>query len=154
MAFLCVMPSERKDGFMEREQAYKEIKLGKKAKRRDYSKVSGTLELPNLVEIQTNSYDWFKNEGIREVFEEIYPIENYSGNIKLNFLDYEFAEPKYSVTESKIRETNYTALLKAKMELEIADSTTGEVITKKEEVYFGDMPMMMPEKYGVSKNSP
>ena len=127
---------------MKKEQAYKEIELGKKAKRRDYSKVSGTLELPNLVEIQTNSFDWFKNEGIREVFEEIYPITNYSGSIKLKFLDYEFSEPKYSVTESKIRETNYTSLLKAKMELEIVDNSTGEVITKYEDVYFGDMPMM------------
>ncbi len=127
---------------MEKTQAYKEIKLGKKASRRDYSKVSGTLELPNLVEIQTNSFQWFKDEGIREVFEEIYPITNYSGSIRLKFLDYEFAEPKYSVNEAKIRETNYTSLLKAKMELEIVDSSTGEVITKYEDVYFGDMPMM------------
>jgi len=127
---------------MENKQAYKEVQLGKKASRRDYSKVSGTLELPNLVEIQTDSFKWFKDEGIREVFEEIYPITNYSGSIRLKFLDYEFAEPKYSVDEAKIRETNYTALLKAKMELEIMDSSTGEVITKYEDVYFGDMPMM------------
>ncbi len=123
-------------------KAYKEIELGKKAKRRDYSKVSGSLEIPNLVEIQTDSFKWFKEEGIREVFEEIYPITNYNGSINLRFQDYSFAEPKYSVNEAKIRETNYTSLLKAKMELEIVDNTTGEVITKNEEVYFGDMPMM------------
>ena len=127
---------------MEKNQAYRVINLGKKAKRRDYSKVSGSLELPNLVEIQTNSFDWFTETGIREVFEEIYPIQNYSGTIKLKFLDYEFSVPKYSANECKIREANYASLLKAKMELEIVDSTTGEVITKYEDVYFGDMPMM------------
>lgn len=127
---------------MDKNQAYRVINLGKKAKRRDYSKVSGSLELPNLVEIQTNSFKWFQDEGIREVFEEIYPIQNYSGTIKLKFLDYEFSEPKYSAGEAKIREANYASLLKAKMELEIVDSTTGEVITKYEDVYFGDMPLM------------
>ncbi|MEA5018311.1 MAG: DNA-directed RNA polymerase subunit beta [Erysipelotrichaceae bacterium] len=127
---------------MDKNQAYRVINLGKKAKRRDYSKVSGSLELPNLVEIQTNSFQWFQDEGIREVFEEIYPIQNYSGTIKLKFLDYEFSEPKYSAGEAKIREANYASLLKAKMELEIVDSTTGEVITKYEDVYFGDMPLM------------
>ncbi len=127
---------------MDKNQAYRVINLGKKAKRRDYSKVSGSLELPNLVEIQTNSFKWFQDEGIREVFEEIYPIQNYSGTIKLKFLDYEFSESKYSAGEAKIREANYASLLKAKMELEIVDSTTGEVITKYEDVYFGDMPLM------------
>ena len=127
---------------MDKNQAYRVINLGKKAKRRDYSKVSGSLELPNLVEIQTNSFKWFQEEGLREVFEEIYPIQNYSGTIKLRFLDYEFSEPKYSANECKIREANFASLLRAKMELEIVDSTTGEVITKYEDVYFGDMPMM------------
>ena len=59
-----------------------------KASRRDYSKGSGTLELPNLVEIQTNSYKWFEEEGIKEVFEEIYPIENSNRNIKLEYLGF------------------------------------------------------------------
>ena len=65
--------------------AYRIVTHGK-ASRRDYSKVSGTLELPNLVEIQTNSYKWFEEEGIKEVFEEIYPIENSNRNIKLEYL--------------------------------------------------------------------
>ena len=65
-------------------KAYHILDCGKKSTRRDYSKVSGKLELPNLVEIQTNSFKWFIKQGIQEVFEEIYPIENYGKNIKLN----------------------------------------------------------------------
>lgn len=74
---------------MDKKQPYRIVASGKKAERRDYSKVSGHLELPNLVEIQTDSFEWFKNEGIGEVFNEIYPIQNYGGNIKLKFAGYE-----------------------------------------------------------------
>ena len=129
---------------MAQEKSYRMVQLGKKATRRDYSKVSGDLELPNLVEIQTDSYDWFLKEGIREVFEDIYPICNYAGNIKLKFIDYEFGEPKYNVSECKYREANYAAPLKAKMELEIMDNETGEVMTKWEDVFLGDFPLMTP----------
>ncbi|MCI6271454.1 MAG: DNA-directed RNA polymerase subunit beta [Erysipelotrichaceae bacterium] len=127
---------------MEKNKAYRVVQLGSKATRRDYSKVSGELELPDLVEIQTASYDWFLREGIREVFEDIYPISNYAENISLKFVDYEFGEPKYSVSECKYRETNYAAPLKAKMELEIVDPETGEVMTKWEDVFLGDFPLM------------
>ena len=84
---------------MDKKQPYRIVASGKKAERRDYSKVSGHLELPNLVEIQTDSFEWFKNEGIEEVFNEIYPIQNYGGNIKLKFTGYEFGEPKYASTK-------------------------------------------------------
>ena len=127
---------------MTEKQTYHNVELGKHSTRRDYSKVSGKLELPNLVEIQTDSFKWFVEEGIKEVFEDIYPIQNYSGNIRLNFIDYEFGEPKYSVRESKYREVNYAAPLKAKMELEIINEETGEVFTKFEEVFLGEFPMM------------
>ncbi len=127
---------------MAKKDSFKIVAEGKKATRRDYSKVSGQLDLPNLVEIQTNSYEWFQREGIREVFDEIYPIQNYAGNIKLNFLNYEFEEPKFNAVESQYREINYTAPLKAIMELEIEDNTTGELITKQEEVFLGDFPLM------------
>ena len=120
---------------MDKKQTYRVVNAGKKAQRRDYSKVSGNLELPNLVEVQTNSYEWFKNEGIREVFEEIYPISNYGGNIKLRFIDYEFGKPKFNAEESMFRECNFAAPLSAKMELEITDNATGEVMTKPEDVY-------------------
>ncbi|MGX8852722.1 DNA-directed RNA polymerase subunit beta [Amedibacillus sp. YH-ame10] len=127
---------------MDKKQPYRIVASGKKAERRDYSKVSGDLELPNLVEIQTDSFTWFKDEGIEEVFNEIYPIQNYGGNIKLKFNGYEFGEPKYTAEESMFRECNFAAPLKAKMELEITDNTTGEVINKWEDVFLGDFPMM------------
>ena len=125
-------------------QTYKIVESGRHSTRRDYSKVSGNLELPNLVEVQTDSFKWFTKEGIKEVFDDIYPIQNYSGNIRLKLLDFEFGEPKYSVAETKFREEDYRAPLKANMELEIVDEDTGEVMTKKEEVFLGDFPMMTP----------
>ena len=127
---------------MEKNQSYRLVQMGKKAVRRDYSKVSGELDLPNLVEIQTDSFEWFQQEGMKEVFEEIYPISNYNENIRLKFMDYEFGTPKYSVNECKIREANYAAPIKAKMELEIDDPSTGERIIKHEEVFLGDFPLM------------
>ena len=125
-------------------QTYKIVESGRHSTRRDYSKVSGNLELPNLVEVQTDSFKWFTKEGIKEVFDDIYPIQNYSGNIRLKLLNFEFGEPKFSVAETKYREEDYRAPLKANMELEIIDEDTGEVITKKEEVFLGDFPMMTP----------
>ncbi|MBR4470403.1 MAG: DNA-directed RNA polymerase subunit beta [Erysipelotrichaceae bacterium] len=125
-------------------QTYKIVDSGKHSTRRDYSKVSGNLDLPNLVEVQTDSFKWFTKEGIKEVFDDIYPIQNYSGNIRLKLLNFEFGEPKFSVAETKYREEDYRAPLKANMELEIIDEETGEVITKKEEVFLGDFPMMTP----------
>ncbi len=125
---------------MDKKKPYRIVASGKKAERRDYSKVSGKLELPNLVEIQTDSFEWFKTQGIAEVFNEIYPIQNYGGNIRLKFLGYEFEEPKYSAEDSMYRECNYAAPLKAKMELEITDTNTGEVMRKEEEVFLGRFP--------------
>ena len=125
-------------------QTYKIVESGRHSTRRDYSKVSGNLELPNLVEVQMDSFKWFTKEGIKEVFDDIYPIQNYSGNIRLKLLNFEFGEPKFSVAETKYREEDYRAPLKANMELEIIDEDTGEVITKKEEVFLGDFPMMTP----------
>ncbi len=129
---------------MTEKQTYHTVKNARHTTRRDYSKVSGKLELPNLVEIQTDSFKWFIEEGIKEVFEDIYPISNYSGNIRLKYLSYEFGEPKYDVQESKYRVVNYAAPLRAKMELEIINEETGELFTKNEEVFLGDFPMMTP----------
>lgn len=91
---------------VENNKSYKIVPEGKKAVRRDYSKVSGNLELPNLVEIQTDSFDWFKAKGIQEVFDEIFPIENYNKDIKLNFKGYTFEKPKYDAEQSMYRECN------------------------------------------------
>ena len=76
------------------------------------------------------------------MFEDIYPIQNYGGNINLKFISYEFGTPKYSVSECKYREANYTAPLRAKMELEMVDNATGEVLNKTEEVFLGEFPLM------------
>ncbi len=127
---------------MDSNTAYRIVDCGKKAQRRDYSKVSGNLELPNLVEIQTDSFKWFTKQGIQEVFEEIYPIENYGKNIKLNFIRYHFEAPKYNAEESMYRECNYAAPLYAEMQLQVTDSTTGEIVEKSEEVFLGDFPLM------------
>ena len=127
---------------MDSNKAYRIVNCGKKSTRRDYSKVSGKLELPNLVEIQTDSFKWFTRKGIQEVFEEVYPIENYGKNIKLNFIRYHFDEPKYNAEQSMYRECNYAAPLYAEMELEITDPETGELVTKNEEVFLGDFPLM------------
>ena len=123
-------------------QSYHVVESGRHSSRRDYSKVSGQLELPYLVEIQTDSFKWFTEKGIKEVFDEIYPIQNYSGNIRLKLVSYEFRKPKYTVAECKYRETNYCAPLWANMELEIYNEETGEIINRPEEVFLGDFPMM------------
>ncbi|MBR5754376.1 MAG: DNA-directed RNA polymerase subunit beta, partial [Erysipelotrichaceae bacterium] len=126
-------------------QTYKILNSGKHSTRRDYSKVSGNLELPNLVEVQTDSFRWFTTQGIKEVFDDIYPIYNYNGNIRLKLLNYEFGEPKFSVAETKYREEDYRAPLKANMELEIfPEDPNGEIISRKDEVFLGDFPMMTP----------
>ena len=128
--------------FVAENKAYHSREYGNKASRRDYSTVSGALELPNLVEIQTESFERFINEGIQEVFDEVYPIQNYNENISLKFKGFEFEEPKESAVDAKITESSYVASLKAMMELEIIDPASGEIITKDEEVFFGDVPMM------------
>lgn len=121
---------------------YRIDREGKRSARRNYSKISGSLELPDLVAIQTEAFEWLKTEGLKEVFDEIYPIENHNQSVKLKFLDYKFEEPKYDVAECKRRETTYSAPLRARMELNITDRQTGELIQKIEEVFMGDFPLM------------
>ncbi|WP_455682595.1 DNA-directed RNA polymerase subunit beta [Thomasclavelia sp.] len=113
-------------------------KAKSKITRRNYSRISGSLELPNLVEIQTNSYKWFKEVGIKEVFEDIYPITNFNETLSLEFVDCTFDEAKYSVEESKDRDANYAAPIRASLRL--VNSATGEI--KEQEVFMGDFPLM------------
>lgn len=113
-------------------------KAKSKITRRNYSRISGSLELPNLVEIQTNSYKWFKEIGIKEVFEDIYPITNFNETLSLEFVDCIFDEAKYSVEESKDRDANYAAPIRASLRL--VNSATGEI--KEQEVFMGDFPLM------------
>ncbi|MCH4014245.1 MAG: DNA-directed RNA polymerase subunit beta [Solobacterium sp.] len=128
---------------MENKETYHVVQYGKKASRRDYSKVSSNLPLPDLTEVQTASFEWFLKEGIREVFNDIYPIKSYNGNITLRLLDYSFDDPAESIEECKAQEKSYCASLKAKMCLTVKDED-GEASDVSDEVFFGDFPMMTP----------
>lgn len=116
------------------------VKYGKR-ERMSFSRVDEVLSLPNLLEVQTSSFDWLIKEGLREVFDDVSPIEDYSGNLILEFVDYYISdEIKYGIDESKQRDTNYCAPLKVKVRL--INTETGEV--KEQEVFMGDLPLMTP----------
>ncbi len=118
--------------------SYKIVEYGKKRERRNYSRIRNTYELKDLLEIQKKSYDWFITTGIKEVFEDLFPVENFSGTLSLEFGDYHFEEPRYSIKASKDRETTYAAPLK--VEVRLFNRETGEV--KEQEIFLGDMPIM------------
>ena len=118
--------------------AYKVIKCGEHRQRRSFSRIRNTYELTDLLEIQKKSYNWFITEGIKEVFEDLFPVENFSGTLSLEFGDYHFDEPRYTIRQSKDRETTYAAPLK--VEVRLFNHETGEV--KEQEIFLGDMPMM------------
>ena len=115
-----------------------EIKLGKN-KRMSFSRIPEKLDLPNLIEVQKDSYDWFVREGLKEVFRDVSPITDYTGNLILEFLDYSLKdEPKYSIAECKERDTTYAVPLRVKIRL--INKETGEV--KEQEIFMGDFPLM------------
>ena len=115
-----------------------EVKLGKNT-RLSYSKINEVLEMPNLIEVQKNSYRWFLDEGLREVFHDISPITDHSGNLTLDFSDYTLDyNPKYSVEECKERDAKYAAPLRVKVKL--INNETSEV--KEQEIFMGDFPLM------------
>ncbi len=114
------------------------VQYGRHRQRRSYARISEVLELPNLIEIQTASYQWFLDEGLREMFQDISPIEDFTGNLSLEFIDYSLGEPKYVVEESKERDVNYAAPLRVKVRL--LNKETGEV--KEQDVFMGDFPLM------------
>ena len=118
--------------------AYKVEKFGDHRERRSFSKTSNKYELKDLLDIQKESYKWFLTEGIKEVFDDLFPVESFTGNISLSFSDYCFDEPRYGVKESKERMVTYSAPLKVNARVFINE--TGEV--KEQEVFLGDMPMM------------
>ena len=114
------------------------VQYGRHRQRRSYARISEVLELPNLIEIQSSSYQWFLDEGLREMFQDISPIEDFTGNLSLEFIDYSLGEPKYSVPESKERDVTYSAPLRVKVRL--VNKETGEV--KDQDVFMGDFPLM------------
>ena len=114
------------------------IQYGRHAKRRSYARIEEKLDLPNLIEIQTKSYDWFLKTGLIEMFKDISPVEDFTGNMSLEFVDYKLGEPKYDEDEAKNHDATYSAPLRVKVRLVIKE--TGEV--KEQEVFMGDFPLM------------
>ena len=113
------------------------IKVGNRV-RWSYARLREVLDMPNLIEIQQNSYQWFLDEGLKEIFEDISPIQDFTGNLILEFIDYSLGEPKYDVEECKERDVTYAAPLRVKVRL--INKETGEV--KEQEVFMGDFPLM------------
>ena len=118
--------------------AYKVRKVNEYRERRDFSRVKKSLELADLLEVQTKSYEWFIEDGIKEVLEEISPVENFSGTLSLEFGEYSFDEPRHTIKECKEKKTTYAAPLKVQTRL--FNNETGEV--KEQEIFLGDMPLM------------
>ena len=110
-----------------------------KTTRKSFSKIGDFIELPNLIKVQKDSYNWFINEGLGEVLREVSPIVDYSENLVLDFLDYHMDEhPKYTVEEAKERDATYSTKLHVKVRL--FNRETGEI--KEQEIYLGDFPVM------------
>ena len=116
----------------------KDVKLGKNT-RKSFAKINEVLEMPNLIEVQKNSYKWFIEEGLKEVFSEASTITDYNGNLELNFVGYRFDDqPKYSIAECKARDATYSVPLRVTARLN--NTETGEI--KESEVFMGDFPKM------------
>ena len=116
----------------------KDVKLGKNT-RKSFAKINEVLDMPNLIEVQKNSYQWFVEEGLKEVFSEASTITDYNGNLELNFVGYRFDdEPKYSIAECKARDATYAVPLRVTARLN--NTETGEI--KESEVFMGDFPKM------------
>jgi DNA-directed RNA polymerase subunit beta len=106
--------------------------------RRDFAKIPEILEVPNLIDIQRKSYEWFRTEGLREVFEDISPIEDFTGNLAVEFGDHQFQEPKYDVDECKEKDMTYSSPLF--VTVRFINKDTGEI--KEQVVFMGDFPRM------------
>ena len=116
----------------------KPVQLGK-TQRMSFSRIDEVIEMPNLIEVQKNSYQWFLDEGLKEVFRDISTIEDYTGNLVLEFIDYRLdSQPKYSIKECKERDATYAAPLRVKARL--LNKETGEV--QDQEIFMGDFPLM------------
>ena len=126
---------KRSDGF---NMMVKDVQHGKTT-RKSFARIDEILEMPNLIEVQKKSYQWFLTDGLREVFEDVSSITDYTGNLELSFLDYTLEdEPKYSVEECKARDATYACPLKVRMRLH--NKETGEI--KEQEIFMGDFPRM------------
>ncbi len=118
--------------------AYKTKKFGDYRERRSYAKTENAIGLGNLLEVQKDSYQKFIEEGIKEVFDDIFPVENFTGNLSLEFGEYSFDEPTYSIKGCKDRKSTYAAPLK--VEARLFNNETGEVT--EQNIFLGEMPLM------------
>ena len=116
---------------------FKPVPVGKRV-RYSYAKIDEVLDMPNLIEIQKRSYDWFLEEGLQEIFQDISPIQDFTGNLQLSFEGFSLGEPKYSVEECKERDVTFAAPLKVNVRL--INRETGEI--KEQEVFMGEFPLM------------
>ncbi|MCI8554054.1 MAG: DNA-directed RNA polymerase subunit beta, partial [Clostridiales bacterium] len=116
----------------------KPVQLGRTT-RMSFSKINEVLDMPNLIEVQKNSYQWFLDHGLHEVFQDVASISDYTGNLVLEFVDYRLDEtPKYTVEQCKERDVTYAAPLRVRARL--LNKETGEI--KESEVFMGDFPLM------------
>ena len=115
----------------------KPVTLGT-TKRESFSRIDEVIDMPNLIEVQKNSYQWFLDQGLKEVFRDVATIEDFTGNLALEFIDYRLGEPKYTIKECKERDATYAAPLRVTARL--LNKETGEV--KEQEIFMGDFPLM------------
>ena len=128
------------NGVVESMVNVKPVQLGKNT-RMSFAHINEVLEMPNLIEIQKNSYDWFLKEGLKEVFDDVSGITDFNGNLVLDFVNYKLDEkPNYTVAECKERDATYAAALRVTARL--LNKETGEI--KESEVFMGDFPLMTP----------
>jgi DNA-directed RNA polymerase subunit beta len=120
------------------EQLMAKVEQYGRVQRLSYARIDEPIELPNLIQVQLSSYNWFIKTGLREALQEVFPISDFTGNLELGFIDYSLGEPKYEVHECKERDVSYQAPLKLKVRL--TDKENGEI--KESEVYMGDLPLM------------
>ena len=121
----------------------RQVKMGNNS-RMTYSRQKDVLEMPNLIEVQTNSYKWFLEEGLKEVFRDISPITDFSGNLSLEFVDFKLCEEdkKYTIEECKERDATYAAPLKVTVRLHNRGKEIGEEEIKEHTIFMGDLPLM------------
>ncbi|MCI8308046.1 MAG: DNA-directed RNA polymerase subunit beta [Lachnospiraceae bacterium] len=121
----------------------RQVKMGSNY-RMSFSRQKDVLEMPNLIEVQTNSYKWFLNEGLKEVFRDISPITDFSGNLSLEFVDFKLCEEdkKYTIEECKERDATYAAPLKVTVRLHNKGKEIGEEEIKEHTIFMGDLPLM------------
>ncbi|MBA3475853.1 MAG: DNA-directed RNA polymerase subunit beta, partial [Actinobacteria bacterium] len=106
--------------------------------RKSFSRLKHVLDLPNLIDIQKASFDWFKNEGLRETIADISPIEDYTGTLAVEFGDFEFGDPGFTIQECREKDLTYQAPLS--MTVRFVNKETGEI--REQRVFMGDFPMM------------